>query len=128
MAGLAAVDLLLLGRDIRQVRFEIVDTPMLIAGLAGCRAQENGLTVIVEVEGVAENVAACDFERVGRATAMTLYLGDRPVSVDGDEYSDGAEVGAAAWAACEELAARTYVPASEQSRIMGAGANLTDND
>ncbi len=128
MAGLAALDLLLSGRDIQQVRFETVDAPMLIAGLAGARARETGLAVIAEVGGVAENIAECDFERIEQATAMTLFLGGRPVSVEGDEHIDGAEVGAAAWAACKKLAARTHVPASEQSRIMGAGANLTDND
>ncbi len=34
----------------------------------------------------------------------------------------------AAWQALEVLGARTYVPASDQSRTMGAGAGLTDND
>ena len=28
----------------------------------------------------------------------------------------------------EELAHQTYVPASEESRLRGAGAGLTDND
>lgn len=35
---------------------------------------------------------------------------------------------AAAWANLEAWAARTYVPASLQSRIAGAGAGLSDND
>lgn len=35
---------------------------------------------------------------------------------------------AAAWADLEAWAARTYVPASLQSRIAGAGAGLSDND
>jgi hypothetical protein len=34
----------------------------------------------------------------------------------------------AAWASLEAWAARTYVPASLQSRIAGAGAGLSDND
>jgi len=32
------------------------------------------------------------------------------------------------WSEIGALAARTYVPASEQSRLAGAGAGLTDND
>lgn len=32
------------------------------------------------------------------------------------------------WSALSDLAARTYVPASESSRLSGAGAGLTDND
>ncbi|MCY3876854.1 MAG: DUF3726 domain-containing protein [Rhodobacteraceae bacterium] len=32
------------------------------------------------------------------------------------------------WAKLEELAARTYAPASDESRLLGAGAGLSDND
>jgi hypothetical protein len=34
----------------------------------------------------------------------------------------------AAWRRLEAFAARTYVPASDQSRLAGAGAGLSDND
>lgn len=34
----------------------------------------------------------------------------------------------ATWSAIIRLAARTYVPATETSRVTGAGAGLTDND
>jgi Protein of unknown function (DUF3726) len=37
-------------------------------------------------------------------------------------------ISVAAWQALEVLGARTYVPASNQSRTRGAGAGLTDND
>jgi hypothetical protein len=42
--------------------------------------------------------------------------------------SNGISVNAAAWANLEAWAARTYVAASVQSRIAGAGAGLLDND
>lgn len=32
------------------------------------------------------------------------------------------------WAVLKALAARTYVPATEESRLRGAGAGLRDND
>ena len=32
------------------------------------------------------------------------------------------------WREIEDLAANTYVQETEQSRLMGAGAGLTDND
>jgi len=38
------------------------------------------------------------------------------------------DVPAAVWTALEALAAKTYVPESDASRISGAGAGLTDND
>lgn len=40
----------------------------------------------------------------------------------------GVPVNVAAWSALETWAARTYVPASLQSRLAGAGAGLSDND
>jgi hypothetical protein len=40
----------------------------------------------------------------------------------------GIQADPAAWAALEQWAARTYVPASLQSRLAGAGAGLSDND
>ena len=39
-----------------------------------------------------------------------------------------ADVDPEQWAALGRFAARTYVPASEQSRVSGAGAGLSDND
>ena len=42
--------------------------------------------------------------------------------------SVGIQADPAAWAALEQWAARTYVPASLQSRLAGAGAGLSDND
>jgi Protein of unknown function (DUF3726) len=41
---------------------------------------------------------------------------------------DRARVPIDTWGALEALAARTYVPASERSRALGAGAGETDND
>jgi hypothetical protein len=40
----------------------------------------------------------------------------------------GIQADPVAWAALEQWAARTYVPASLQSRLAGAGAGLSDND
>jgi hypothetical protein len=44
------------------------------------------------------------------------------------EGTEPVQVDDAVWAALQKFAARTYVPASEQSRLMGAGAGLLDND
>jgi hypothetical protein len=45
-----------------------------------------------------------------------------------DVIPAGVAADPAAWAALEQWAARTYVPASLQSRLAGAGAGLSDND
>ncbi|MEX3010715.1 DUF3726 domain-containing protein [Hoeflea sp. TYP-13] len=127
-AGPAAMDLLLSKTDIRRVRIEDVDVPLLVAGLAGIRAAESNRAVLVEVDGAAKSLAACDFERLKHATAITFVLGTGQLSSGADTGVSAAEVDAAAWSDCEKLAARTYVPATEQSRVRGAGANITDND
>jgi hypothetical protein len=38
------------------------------------------------------------------------------------------DIGDEIWEALSAFAHRTYVPASEASRLKGAGAGLTDND
>ena len=45
-----------------------------------------------------------------------------------DNIAQGAEINDQAWQTLNELAHRTYVPISEESRLSGAGAGLTDND
>ncbi|MFT4715959.1 MAG: hypothetical protein ACI861_000623 [Paracoccaceae bacterium] len=44
------------------------------------------------------------------------------------ELADGAEVSDALWKQVTDLVAKTFVPASEESRLTGAGAGTTDND
>lgn len=44
------------------------------------------------------------------------------------KQSGGAPVDRHAWSEIEKLAARTYVPASEASRLRGAGAGVNDTD
>lgn len=44
------------------------------------------------------------------------------------QLAEGFAVSDAAWRELLKLASRTYVPASERSRLKGAGAGLNDND
>ncbi len=58
---------------------------------------------------------------------------DGAVIVEADGAPDAAKPGpvdvpAGDWAVWETLAAKTYVPETEASRLAGAGAGLTDND
>ena len=65
---------------------------------------------------------------------LTLTLGadGETITAGGDAWPlyapQPVEVDADVWAAWNMLAARTYVPATEASRLAGAGAGLTDND
>ena len=48
--------------------------------------------------------------------------------VNPDDLNTRAQVESTIWHALEELAGRTYAPATEESRLKGAGSGLSDND
>lgn len=70
--------------------------------------------------------------RVGRLNWLraTLQPDDTPAesAAPAPTHSNENLADAVAWASLEAWASRTYVPASLQSRIAGAGAGLFDND
>lgn len=104
---------------------------LLMLGLAGTAAMDIGV-------GVAVDRGDGDVVRLARLTDATRPMPSvtvlRRVPDDGAadaEFSSAARPAATdakAYAAALALAARTYVPASELSRIQGAGAGTTDND
>ena len=51
-----------------------------------------------------------------------------PTAVMGFERASGRRVDSETWARLTAFAHRTYAPATEASRLAGAGAGLTDND
>jgi len=57
---------------------------------------------------------------------LRLYGSDDPVSRGVDDAQ--IDIPDHRWSVLEALAARTYVPATTESRASGAGAGLTDND
>ncbi len=85
---------------------------------------------------------ACSISAGGAGGAEALGIQDAPLDwirvelkVDvisrpsaADVIPAGVAADPAVWAALEQWAARTYVPASLQSRLAGAGAGLSDND
>ena len=102
MTGPAAIDAVLATGE--PVTLADVDSPHLLVAMVAAR--EVAVTARIESTGVVLEP--------GETVVLPL---DGPVDVD-----------AAHWARWSELAARTYVPASEASRESGAGAGLTDND
>jgi hypothetical protein len=67
-----------------------------------------------------------------RAMAAEQYVCEarsvEPLGAVIEPETDGTDIDPALWARLAAFAQRTYVPASEQSRELGAGAGLDDND
>lgn len=75
-------------------------------------------------------IAGLDGTDVPLVRGQSMRLAARrgkPPSPPG-QRAEGFAVADAVWQELLSFAARTYVPASEQSRIKGAGAGLSDND
>ncbi|MDP2802192.1 MAG: DUF3726 domain-containing protein [Phreatobacter sp.] len=80
--------------------------------------------LVTALAGTADDVAA-EAAALARCEATLEAAG---LGAPGSGVATRAAVAPATLAALEALAARTYVPASAQSRVLGAGAGLTDND
>jgi len=133
--GPAAIDLLLAG-DGETVALCDVDEPALMLGLAGAAAETNGVGFVFEeggdavVIGDGAAIVAADWGRRG-ARRFTLRLRRDVAGHTGDgsvTRYDPVTCGDGGWGQLAALAHKTYVPASDRSRLSGAGAGLTDND
>lgn len=78
---------------------------------------------------------AADLRRADPDATVDTSLADEPAIVElclsppaGNVPDRGVAVSDSLWRNLQHLAARTYVPASETSRLMGAGAGLRDAD
>lgn len=130
LAGQAAIDALCCG-ETEEVALDDRDCGLLLIGLAGAAAMNAGLGLAVRLGNgdVVPLMRGSDVvDRIPSAVALRLLsdaVGDvsacfgarRPAATDAEAY-----------AAALGLAAKTYVPASELSRVQGAGAGTTDND
>ncbi len=132
LCGAAAIDMLISGA-VREARLLNADAPLLAIGLLGARAKQDGLSFRVVADGAAMTVGAsvgslaslslaprADVIIAGPQETMDPELDRLPTTVALVDEND--------WRRCERLAARTYVPATEESRLKGAGGSHTDND
>ena len=104
----------------------------LVRGEPGLR---DALHAFEEPERARALIAAADLQVAGEAAGpedefhtllphLTALLGDPAAALPPGPV----EVDDALWSALDRLAARTYVAATEGSRLAGAGAGTTDND
>lgn len=121
--GPAIIDLVLTGETVEVQR---VDVPPLLVGLAGIAAAAHGWRFAFE-----SGSGTCSVAADGPAGEPPVP----PFTVRGEAAGTAAKrlhgsfaVDREAWERADTLARRTYVPASETSRLAGAGAGDTDND
>jgi hypothetical protein len=137
-AGSSALDLLLAKPPGFEVTLDAVDEPLLIAALAvvAARRYASGFAVTAQRATLTiERDRRTDFAALENARSIPIVLrrldatAARPSRAmtpasryDPEQVSDDGVAG------LERLARMTYVPASDASRLKGAGAGLTDND
>lgn len=134
---------LLVAAETERVVVERPDSPLLLMGFAGTVARSTGAAFALSDGTDAPVVvtgAGAETDRVvpDRATTVHIEIAravdhhDDHHHVDHgvapDDVARGVEVSAEHWSAVIDLAARTYVPATNESRMSGAGAGLDDND
>ncbi len=131
-AAPAALDLLLAAGGAAPARLAAVDAPALLVGFASLAAELAGWPVsIMREDGTCAVVGPGTLTPAGalpaKGAAVTLARGTAEASAT-PPMAEGIATDEALWARALALAARSYVPASAQSRLRGAGAGLTDND
>jgi Protein of unknown function (DUF3726) len=97
--------------------------------------------VVVDADHAALHARFVSSARIARATSAASdggggasgacghgLVGHGPVGHVVDRVVDGHVVDDAAWATLAAYEARTFVPATDASRLTGAGAGLSDND
>lgn len=107
-----------------------VKAPLLLLPFAAHLARTRGRLICLETDRGTASVSKDDATLTGEWTPP-----ESPVSIELIEgriettpRQTRAFPDAAAWTTLNRLAARTYAPATEASRLKGAGAGLTDND
>lgn len=127
LAGPAALDLLQAG-VCDEVLFFNCDSPVLLAGLAGCRKEHNGDGyVVTDEQSRPYSIGALEKLLHSKDTRFRLIASDHPEAHEAPNSTE-LVVQPQAWEHLLELASAMYVPSSEQSRTAGAGAGLLDND
>lgn len=138
-AGSAVSDLLDATQDGAEITLGATSCPALLSGIVGRSAE--AANRLVSVVWGDETLVLCgagpDCAGMGKATlaaadadTITVRFGVSPIDAPkGMPPGMGAlSVPKADWDALKKLALKTYVPETEESRLSGAGAGLTDND
>ncbi|UWQ93775.1 DUF3726 domain-containing protein (plasmid) [Rhodobacteraceae bacterium M382] len=114
-----------------EIHMENVIAPQLLIPFAAAAARQLGQPVTigwgdVEIATDGSRLDVADMPTTAIAEIVTVRLGGQigqPVAQHSRATPDVND-----WTYLNELAGRTYAPATEESRLKGAGAGLSDND
>jgi hypothetical protein len=118
--------------DLRDGSIELQNLadPLFLMPFAAMAAQTLRATVEVECDGCRALTDGKSLTLIGDfpeiASALSIRLTDTVLGAEGP--SSRARPNPSDWAELETLAKRTYAPATDESRLKGAGAGLSDND
>lgn len=119
------------------IRLNAIISPIFLMPFLGSASEASGLAVAVSWQGMEVRLAPGALSINGRedvletAGPVDAVVSRTPLAETLPASSprfDGVSVDAAIWRRLDALAARTYVPDSEASRLTGAGAGMIDND
>ena len=129
--AIAALDLVAAGQA-QQAELFSFEQPLLLAGLAMVCSSEQGVgfsltfATAAKASIFAQNIVI-DGEFPNGPAAVLILQSNRQTGVPLSQ-PQMRNVDKYLWDQVTRLAARTYVPSSAQSRLLGAGAGVTDND
>jgi len=134
LCGPSGVDLLAGDASVEEIHFCKVDSSLLLIGQAGIGVKHfdieltlgfsNGVRAFVSQEGL--SLCGSTFKR--GVDVHMKYCQSNPITGVAKIPENEIKIDLNTWRTLETLAARTYVPSNELSRMKGAGAGLIDNN
>ena len=120
----------------REFEFGAIAFPLLLAPYAACGARSRGAAIELSWPGVTLMISPDDglavegdMAAIAARTATSVHC--RPAAKDTvtpPAGEPGRDVDAETWSRLGDFAHRTYAPATEASRMLGAGSGLVDSD
>ena len=133
-AGPSVLDLMADGGAVDHASLLNADSPLMVLGLAGALSAQYHTAVRLDfVNGVQARVTSGAHQTSGKIeyspgnVTVQRIAASRALATPTDPPT-GYDVNEDIWTKLETLAAKTYVPATDESRRRGAGAGLIDND
>ncbi len=112
------------------IETEAMWQPILMVPFAAALARNNGKPIAVlwgETTAITDG-DVLSLQGPMEAVAEAVHIAPAALETATARKTNRAKTGPQDWVALMQLAHRTYAPASEESRMSGAGAGLCDND